>query len=97
MNENNNQQINNVVQPNNTVANNQPVNPAPSVNPNVVPNNQVNEANNNFNQGYIEPPKKKNSFVTYLIIFLILAVAGVGGYYAGSYIYHATHDQQAEK
>ena len=84
---NNNQQNNNVV-------NNQPINPTQNVNPMV--GNQVNNVNNNsFNQGYVEPPKKRNNVVTYIIIFLILAVAGVGGYFAGNYIYHATHNESS--
>ena len=102
-----NNQLNNNVQPNGINPNQQTVNnnsgvvnqttAAPMGNslPNV---NQVpgNVSYNNDSQGYIEPPKKRNSFVTYLIIFLILAGAAVGGYYAGNYIYHATHPSSAE-
>ena len=102
----NNQQNNVVNQPNNINSNPQPVNNNSGV-VNQIPvtpvanaasniNSNVNTISNNGNyvnggQGYIEPPKKKNSFLTYIIIFLILSVSAVGGYFAGNYIYHATH------
>ena len=92
MEENNNQQMNNVVQPNSGVTSSQSVNPAPNVN--AVPNAQPNSVGGvNYGQAYVAPPKKRNGILTYLVIFLILAAAGVGGYFAGNYLYHATHNQ----
>lgn len=66
------------------------------VNSNVTPNYANNMGNVNglgvqSSYGYVEPPKKKNSFLTFLVIFLILALAAVGGYFAGQYIYNVTH------
>ena len=68
---------------------------------NVNVNNRVNQPMNNNNnnvsyQGYVEPPKKKNGAVTFLIIFLILAVAATAGYFAGGFIYNATHNTVSE-
>jgi nitrate reductase NapE component len=58
--------------------------------------NNANYQNLNYSQGYVEPPKKKSSLLTFILIFLILAVAAVGGYFVGGYVYDATHQTTTE-
>lgn len=55
------------------------------------PNNNMNSGAPQSSYGYVEPPKKKNTVLTFIVIFLILAVAAIGGYFAGQYIYNVTH------
>jgi nitrate reductase NapE component len=56
----------------------------------------INNPNMAYGQGYVEPPKKKNSTLTFIVIFLILAVAAIGGYFVGGYIFDATHQTTTE-
>lgn len=84
----NNQQLNSGVSTNNNINS---LGPMPG---NVQGNLNDNRNNYNFSNGgsgYIEPPRKKSNVLTFVIIFFILAGAAVGGYFAGNYIYQATH------
>lgn len=42
-----------------------------------------------------EEPSKGKSFVTYLLVFLVLVGAAVGGYFGGRWLYHIINDSTA--